>query len=121
MAQLKKAIVFAKDHGLTSGLFGPISVTRVVAVTSALGVWEPATVTTPIVVMTIILSITLEDELNEKYDALERENFAAEKELAELWAKGRLADSLQEEVDLYGSLSMLVAQITKLKASFAEG
>lgn len=61
------------------------------------------------------------DELKEKYKSLEWENFVAEKDLAELWVKAELANSLQEEVDQYSFSLTLVAQLISLKTSLAEG
>lgn len=61
------------------------------------------------------------DELKDKCEILEQENSMAEKELAKLETKAELADSLQEEVKRYSSPSTFTTQITKLKASLAEG
>lgn len=45
------------------------------------------------------------DELKEKCETLERENYEAEKKLGELRPMDELANFLQEEVDWYDSLS----------------
>lgn len=60
-------------------------------------------------------------ELKEKCETLEQQNYAAGNELAELWVKVEISNSLLENVDLYGSSSTLAAQITRLKASLVEG
>lgn len=43
------------------------------------------------------------DELEEKYESLERENVKAEKELVKLQVKPKISDSLHKEVDRYDS------------------
>lgn len=53
--------------------------------------------------------------LKNKCEDLEFENYEVEKELSELQAE--LVDSLQKEVNQYGSQSSLVAQIMRLKDS----
>lgn len=61
------------------------------------------------------------DKLEEKCEALERENSISEEELVELRRKDELGDSLQEKVKQYGSPPVLAAQIEEFKASLAEG
>lgn len=61
------------------------------------------------------------DELKEKCVTLQREIYEVEKELAELQAKDKLVDFLQQDVDRFHSPSSLDAHIMKLKASFSEG
>lgn len=43
------------------------------------------------------------DEMEEKYESLERENVKAEKELVKLRVKSEISDSLHKEVDRYDS------------------
>lgn len=59
--------------------------------------------------------------MREFCEALEHENSDAEKELAKFRANADALGSLQKEVDQYGRLSILTAQIDKLKASLVDG
>lgn len=61
------------------------------------------------------------DELGERCEALKRENSDVENELNGLRANDNAFGNLQEQVNQYGKLSYLAAQIEKLKASLAEG
>lgn len=61
------------------------------------------------------------DEMKEKCEALEWENSELDKEFIELWVKSDLSNSLQGEVDRYGSLSLMASRIMSFKASLSEG